>query len=108
MSGPAKANPGGMSGPVGTCLDLSGPVKEDKYLLFGLHIITSYTHLHGILTRYAHHKWLHSRRGVSRCSGVHHYLLANAEHSGCPGWWVGHPKRAIQPVMRLTSECTLA
>ena len=33
MSGPAKASPGGMSGPVWTCLDLSGPVQEDKYLL---------------------------------------------------------------------------
>ena len=26
MSGPAKASPGGMSGPVRTCLDLPGPV----------------------------------------------------------------------------------
>ncbi len=33
MSGPAKASPGGMSGPVWTCLGLSGPVQEDKYLL---------------------------------------------------------------------------
>ena len=33
MSGPAKASPGGMSGLVLTCLDLSGPVQEDKYLL---------------------------------------------------------------------------
>ena len=33
MSGPAKASPGGMSGLVLICLDLSGPVQEDKYLL---------------------------------------------------------------------------
>ena len=33
MSGPAKASPGGMSGPAWTCLDLSGPIQEDNYLL---------------------------------------------------------------------------
>ena len=33
---------------------------------------------------------------------------ANAGHSSCPGWWAEHPTGGAQPVMRLTTQCTLA
>ena len=72
-------------------------MESIRNIYFGLHIITSYTHLHGILTRYAHHKWLHSRRGVSSCSGVHHYLLANAETVAAPAGGLDIPKEPSNP-----------